>query len=162
MKKVMVALVAGAMITALAACEKGNATGSRMGNNNAVNASASAVTTYTDVSVVQEIFPELEGIESVEYEVIKHGGDDPRSVPGPTDYVYQGYIVLTEEAANTIAASYEWQDYDTDISFEAVTERSGDYKLDGHFTQDILKKTYSGKVWFNEADKTILFRAGTM
>ncbi len=33
MKKVMVALVAGAMITALAACEKGNATGSRMGNN---------------------------------------------------------------------------------------------------------------------------------
>ena len=154
MKKVMVALVAGAMITALAACEKGNVTGSSTGNNNAVNASASAVPTYTDVSVVQEIFPELEGIESVEYEVIKHGGDDPRSVPGPTD--------LTEEAANTIAGSYEWQDYDTDISFEAVTERSGDYKLDGHFTQDILKKTYSGKVWFNEADKTILFRAGTM
>ena len=55
MKKVMVALVAGVMITALAACEKGNATGSSMGNNNAVNVSASAVTTYTDVSVVQEI-----------------------------------------------------------------------------------------------------------
>ena len=162
MKKAMVALVMGLMLTALTACEDQNTAGSRTANNSAANAGATVASTYSDVSVVQDIFPNLEGIESVEYEVIKHGGDDPRSVPGPTDYVYQGYIVLTEEAANTIAGSYEWQDFDTDISFEAVTERSGDYKLDGHFTQDILKKTYSGKVWFNEADKTILFRAGTM
>ena len=95
------------MVTMLAACQKDNNQGSRTGSANASNTNISAATTSTDVSVVQGMFPGLDGIESTEFEVIKHGGDDPRSIPGPTDYIYQGYIVMTEEATNTIAEKYE-------------------------------------------------------
>ena len=171
MKKAVVVFGIVLMMTTLSACQKGNSAGNRTGNRNAANANVpaattstdvSAATTSTDVSVVQEFFPGLEGIESTEFEVIKHGGDDPRSIPGPTDYIYQGYIVLTEDTANTIAEKYEWQDFETDVTFESITERDGDYKLDGHFTKEILKGTLSGRVWFNEADRTILFNVQTL
>ena len=162
MKKAVVVLGIVLMMTTLTACQKGNSAGNRTGNRNAANANVSAATTSTDVSVVQEFFPGLEGIESTEFEVIKHGGDDPRSIPGPTDYIYQGYIVLTEDTANTIAEKYEWQDFETDVTFESITERDGDYKLDGHFTKEILKGTLSGRVWFNETDRTILFNVQTL
>ena len=162
MKKAVVVLMITLMVTMLAACQKENNQGSRTGSVNASNTNISAATTSTDVSVVQGMFPGLDGIESTEFEVIKHGGDDPRSIPGPTDYIYKGYIVLTEEAANTIAEKYEWQDFEPDVTFEAITERDGDYKLDGHFTKEILKGSLSGRVWFNEADRTILFNVQTL
>ena len=165
MKKTVIAFTAALMVTVLSACQNGNAAGSRtgVGSTTNANANASAATISTDVSIVQDLFPGLEGIESTEFEVIKHGGDDdPRSLPGPTSYVYQGYMVLTEEAANDLAEAYEWQDFETSVTFEAVTERSGDYKLDGQFTKDVLKSTYSGRTWFDETNKTILFTVQTL
>ena len=164
MKKTVIAFTAALMVTVLSACQNGNAAGNRtgVGSTTNANANASAATISTDVSIVQDLFPGLDGIESTEFEVIRHGGDDPRSIPGPTDYVYQGYIVLTEEAANKLAGAYEWQDFETSVTFESLTERSGDYKLDGHFTKDVLKSTYSGRTWFDETNKTILFTVQTL
>ena len=113
----------------------------------------------TDVAVIEKIFPKLEGIVSVEYEVKVLGSTDS-SVPGPTDYRYQGYIVLSDDAAAKYTAEYQWNDSDDDVVFDTIVVRNGNYKSAPGFVNDIIKKSsYTGKAWMN--GNTILFSVNT-
>lgn len=162
MRKILIVFVIVVFVLSFSACD--NNTNSENSNGNSTNNSRTdsvdnIMNPNTDVEVVEKIFPNLEGIESVEYEITKLG-NGTASVPGPTDYQYQGYIILTDEAAEKYASSYTWGDFDNDVTFETISERSGDFKYDPHFTKDIIKKSsYDGKVWID--GNIILFSVHT-
>ena len=174
MKKVIFGMSVAALMVSLAACDDnaGNA-----GDRSVVNASMTTEAdtgatdatdtsagsgALTDVSVISEIFPGLEGIDSVEYEVVPLGTNNSPDVAGPTDYQYQGYIVLTDEAAEALTAAYEWEDAEPEVAFVSITDRGGDYKSCVNLINDTLKKaSYSGNAWYNADEKTVLFAVHT-
>ena len=163
------------LMLSITACDSankgGNSSGSGAGNSRTSyssdasnsrtsnNSEETIMNPSTDVAVVEKIFPNLEGIESVEFEVTTLGSGNS-TVPGPTDYQYQGYIELTDEAAEKYASSYKWEDFDNDVTFETINTRSGDFKYDPMFTKDIIKKSsFAGKTWVD--GNTILFSVHT-
>lgn len=162
MKRVIAGILAATMLFSMTACADTKAAGNtrtRTVDNGTTDSEETIMNPSTDISVVSQIFPKLEGIEAVEFEVKKLGsGDD--SVPGPTDYQYQGYITLTAEAAQNYASSYEWNDSKNDVTFETITARSGNFKSAPGFLNDIIKKSkYTGRAWLD--GNTILFCVNT-
>ncbi|MBR1470525.1 MAG: hypothetical protein IJ600_02640 [Lachnospiraceae bacterium] len=163
MKNKAAVLLALVMVCLPAAC--GNAasnadsrsTGSNANNSNTNNSNVSTQT-YTDVSVVKEIFPGLDGIESAEYEIVPLGSSPDNSVPGPLDYQYQGYIVLTDEAKENLVQAYAWEGAEPAVEFETIAERDGTYRYSPYLNRDVIKKSsYAGRVWLAEEENTVLF-----
>ena len=55
---------------------------------------------------IAKMFPSLEDALETQWEQIRLGSGDGRT-PGPTDYQYQGYIILSDEAAEKHARKKE-------------------------------------------------------
>ena len=113
----------------------------------------------TDMDAIAKMFPSLEGALESEWEQIKLGGGDDR-VPGPTDYMYQGYIVLSDEAAQKYATSYKWSEAEPDVTFESIEKRDGAWKTSYDFCKDIIPGYYGGTVWID--GNVILFSITTI
>ena len=126
--------------------------------NRAFNGSASdkkqEVHQSDDIQAVAGMFPYMEGIVESKWEHMSLGNGDDRAA-GPTDYKYQGYIVLNKEAAEKYLSSYEWKGSDPDVNFESVEEREGSWKYSHDFCREVIPGYYEGSVWLN--GNTILF-----
>jgi hypothetical protein len=112
----------------------------------------------TSKDAIAKMFPSLEGVLDSEWEQIKLGSGDDRT-PGPSDYKYQGYIVLSEEAADKYASSYEWKEAEPDITFESIETRSGSWNYSYDFCKDIIPGYYGGEMWID--GNVILFSITT-
>ncbi len=111
-----------------------------------------------DMQAISKMFPSLEGATESQWEQIKLGSDD-ESIPGPNDYKYQGYIVLSEDAAKNYAESYDWKEVKPDVNFESIEVREGNWKYSYDFCMDYIPKYYAGEVWID--GNTILFSITT-
>ena len=130
-------------------------TGCFNGNNSRNSSNISNVYTSTDKQAISNMFPGLEGVESTEWEEIKRGGDGSRlELPGPTDYEYHGYIILSDEAANKYNNEYTFTSATPNVPFEALTGHDSNWQYSEEFTKDVIGN-YSGYVWFD--GKEILF-----
>ena len=112
----------------------------------------------TDISAIEKLFPSLEGATEIEWEQVTLGSGDSR-VPGPTDYRFQGYIVLSDDAAQKYASSYDFTEAEPDVTFENIKEREGKWKYSEDFCKDIIPEYYPGSVWID--GNTILFSVTT-
>ncbi len=113
----------------------------------------------TDTSFIAKVLPGLEGVTETEWEEIRLGSDD-RMVPGPTDYQYEGYVTISEEAADKYLSEYEWSEAEPDVTFEYIRERDGDWKYSYDFEKAVSEGAhYSVSVWID--GNTILFKAMT-
>lgn len=110
-----------------------------------------SVARFDDVETAERILPSLEGIESVDMEQVRVGGTQSRDlVPGPADYVYQGYVTLSDEAAEGYAESYDLHDGGTpQVELEAVEGRDGRWLHDHDLCEDLIKGGLFGDVWLD-------------
>ena len=108
-------------------------------------------TVVKGVEVAENLFPSLEGIESAEIEELKYGGDNDRSVPGPADYEYRGYVILSNDAATAYAATYDFTKTIPvpDVSFALLDECTGDWKYSKEFRDKLVPAGYVGDVWLD-------------
>lgn len=102
----------------------------------------------TDLDSIAVFFPKLEGAQEAEWEQITLGSGDSR-VPGPTDYKYQGYVVISDDTAEQYASTYEWKEAEPEVKFENIQERSGNWKYSNDFAQDMLQGRYGGSIWID-------------
>lgn len=112
----------------------------------------------SDMKAVEKFFPSLEGAVETQWEQITLGEGNERT-PGPTDYQYQGYIILSEDSAQKYESAYEWNQAEPDVEFESIEEREGNWKYSGDFRKDIIPEYYGGSVW--KDGNTILFSITT-
>ncbi|WP_022770808.1 hypothetical protein [Butyrivibrio sp. NC2007] len=73
--------------------------------------------------------------------------------------MYQGYIVLSDEAAEKYASSYEWKEVDPDVTFESIEKPEGNWKYSYDFCKDIIPGYYGGAAWID--GNTIIFSITT-
>lgn len=106
----------------------------------------------TNVDVVKEIFPGLEGIEKVSWEVTNFS--DGLGAPGPTELQFKGKIVL-EEVANEYKNDYEWKEVNIDFytDYINISEYQDDiWYYSDSFNKAVLSNTIMGKIYFNGKD----------
>lgn len=104
----------------------------------------------TNIDVVKEIFPGLEGIDKVCWEV--NDFSDSFGAPGPTELQFKGKIVLEEEIANKYKEDYEWKEVSIDFStnYIDVSEYQDDiWYYSTSFNEAVLSDTMMGKIYFN-------------
>ncbi len=107
----------------------------------------------SDMAMISRIFPSLEGAIETKWEETSLG--DKISIAGPTDYKYQGYIVLDEESANKYFSSYAWEGSDPYIIFDNIDMPNGEWRYSHDFCKDIIPGYYNGSVWLS--GDTIIF-----
>ena len=119
------------------------------------------ISTSTDLKLVERLFPSLEGAVSLEMEQLKYGGSEGTDkLPGPTDYIYRGYIVLSDEKAGLYTNTYNFTATEAKVPFESIKERAGNWKYSYDFNKEIIPAGYVGTVWID--GNTLLFDFGTM
>lgn len=112
----------------------------------------------TDISAAEKFFPSLEGVTEIEWEQVTLGSGNDRA-PGPADYKFQGYIVLSDDAAQKYASSYDFAEAKPDVTFENIKEREGNWKYSEDFCKDMIPEYYLGSVWID--GNTVLFSVTT-
>lgn len=115
----------------------------------------------TDLDQIKEWFPNLEGIESAEWEILIDDEGDYKELPSPGSYTASGYIFLNKEAAEKYLSEYEWQEANPDVKFTYVSSdllNKGGWMYSRQFDKDIRPLKFIGKVWFN--GETVLFIGG--
>ena len=105
----------------------------------------------TDIAIVKEFFPGLEGSESVCWENSNLQNSTSR-VPGPTDSSYKGYIVLDEVVVAGYMKDYEWQEVNLILTAEYIDV--SDYQdctwyYCDEFNKSVMSGTMMGKIYFN-------------
>lgn len=112
--------------------------------------------------VAKDIFPTLDGIESVEMEQVRIGGTQDRDlVPGPADYSYQGYIELSSEAIRGYAESYDFLEGSVpQVEFHTVGKRDGQWHHCHALCEAVIKPGLFGDIWMD--GNTVLFHVYTM
>ena len=147
MRKILSGILCTILMLSLVACSGGN--GSRTGEDNP------EAELRTDIEGIEKLFPALEGaVTEVDWEMKRLGTGDT-FLPGKYAYQCQGYITLSDEAAEKYASSYEWTDVSPKVEFEAVTEREGNWKASHDFEQEVFDGHITGHVWLD--GNTILF-----
>ena len=111
-----------------------------------------------NMEAIAKMFPSLEGALEAQWEQIRLGSGVGRT-PGPTDYQYQGYIILADEAAEKYASSYEWKEVDPDVTFESIEKPEGNWKYSYDFCKDIIPGYYGGAAWID--GNTVIFSITT-
>ena len=117
-------------------------------NDNNDNDKETEVTMSTDIKAIAKLFPELTGVESAEWEQITLG-DGQTDLPGPTDYRYQGYIILNDAAADSYLQTYSWDPETPEVSFRKIEPKDGDWKYSEDFAEDVIPGYYPGKIWMD-------------
>ncbi|WP_026652196.1 hypothetical protein [Butyrivibrio proteoclasticus] len=141
MKKLKVLLCMAVACLALSACA-GGSTGKADHSND-------KVVLIDEVDLAKKLFPDLEGIESTEFEQIVPAGNDRLAV-GPSDYIYQGYIVLSDEMAEKYESSYVWtEDEKYEFEVRTITERKGDWQYSEDFSKDYMPDGFTGRMWLD-------------
>ena len=152
MKRALAGMLILAMILGTTACSKEKLNDRTRNDTPEVHQSDS-------MEAIAKMFPSLEGAVETDWEQITLGSGDDR-IPGSTDYKYQGYIVLSDDAAEIYASAYEWKEVDPEVTFESVEAREGTWKYSYDFCKDIIPGYYGGLVWID--GNTILFSITTM
>ena len=118
------------------------------------------IVTSTDISTAESIFPALKGVEKVEVEELSYGGSSDRTgIPGPTDYLYRGYITLSDEAAEKYMEKYSFEEAEAEVPFKKISERPGHWMYSREFCMDIMPEGHTGDIWLS--GDTLLFDMGT-
>lgn len=107
----------------------------------------------TDVDVIEKIFPGLEGIDKVSWEISNFSYDSRRI--GPTELQFKGKIFIEENTANKYKVDYDWQEVSIDFStnYIDVTEYQKDvWYYSDSFNKTVLSNTMMGKIYFNGKD----------
>lgn len=138
-------------VMGITACTTGKKTNKESAEESMMNPSNS-------MKAVEKFFPSMEGAIETQWEQIRMGEGDERT-PGPTDYRYQGYIILSEDAAQKYKSAYEWNQVEPDVEFESIEKREGNWKYSDDFCRDIIPGYYNGSVWID--GKTIMFSITT-
>lgn len=110
----------------------------------------------------KRLLPGLEGIESADIEQIKYGGTQPSDfVPTPTDYYYQGYVELSDEAARKYASSYDFVEGTVpQVDFQEVIARDGKWLYSYEFDKAVIGERSIGNLWLD--GNTVLFSLHTV
>lgn len=143
------------VLVLLTGCNASDGNGHKSENNN----EETEIIMSTDTNAIAKLFPQLTGVESAEWEQITLG-DGTSELPGPTDYRYQGYITLTNEAAENYLSSYSWTPDTPDVSFSEIEPKDGNWNYSEDFADAIIPGYYSGSIWID--GNTILFSVTTM
>lgn len=109
-----------------------------------------AIGVQSNIEIVKEIFPNLEGVESVSFEVNNPSVNS--RVPGPTELQLRGHIVITEETANKYMSDYEWKEVNVDFSAEYfdVSEYIDDkWYYSADFNNTVISDKFMGAIYFN-------------
>ena len=114
----------------------------------------------TDMGAIKKWFPNLEGVESTEWE----GGSltEQGSTPGPSDYTYKGIIILDEQSAENYKNQYEWKEttMDVEMNFVDLAEyQNMKWYVSKEMQSDIMAAGLLGEIYFCE--KYILFSVCT-
>ena len=102
----------------------------------------------TDTNAIAKLFPELTGVESAEWEQITLG-DGKTELPGPTDYRYQGYIILSDGDAGYYHDTYSWTPETPDVIFQEIESKDGDWNYSEDFADTIIPGYLAGSIWLD-------------
>ncbi|MBO4456950.1 MAG: hypothetical protein J5802_04455 [Butyrivibrio sp.] len=153
MRKIVCGILCVTMMFSMVACS--NRVGSRDGSRESGSRNGEAEAELrTDLDGIEKLFPTLEGVTEAEWECKPLGSGDS-FVPDPHDSLCQGYIILSDEAAEKYASSYEWTDVSPKVDFEVVTEREGNWKASHDFEVEVYNGNLKGNAWID--GNTILF-----
>ncbi len=108
-------------------------------------------TVKTDTESLKEVFPNLEGIESTEweYELMTIEG----RAPGPSDYCYRGIIVLDNDTAEKYWNNYEWTEVNKELEAEYIDlskYANKTWYVSNKMKTDMMSIGYMGDVYFAE------------
>ena len=130
------------------------------GCNMKINPKQNIVYTSNDVEGIHNLFPDLEGIESCEWEQVQLNNTKRFELfPSPTDYKYQGYIQLTDEQAEKYIQEYgiTFNSASPNITFVSIEKhRNKLWKFSGEFDKQINNGPNSGYIYF-DGENELLF-----
>ncbi len=112
----------------------------------------------TNTETITNLFPLIEGIKETKWEQITLENIN-NSIAAPTDYTYQGYIVIDENTSNKYFSLYKWEYSNPNILFETIEIPEGEWMYSYNFCKDMIPEYYTGTMWFN--GNTILFSVST-
>lgn len=104
----------------------------------------------TETDTLKDWFPNLQGIESAEWELKVYGTQS--SVPGPTDYQIKGVIILDEENAQEYWNQYEWEEVTAELETEYVDTSAYEditWYRSTKMTADMLSPGKNGDIYFS-------------
>ncbi len=120
-----------------------------------------SVSQSTDLTVIEKLFPSLEGCCGAETEQLKYGGSEGSDrLPGTVDYKYRGYVTLTDKAAQALSENCSFTEVQPQVTFESIEEREGKWQYSLELCEKIVPEGYVGTVWMD--GNTLLFDIGTM
>ncbi|MBR1798060.1 MAG: hypothetical protein IJ757_08665 [Clostridiales bacterium] len=99
--------------------------------------------------------------ESTEYEEVVNA---PRYFSiGPSEPLYRGVIVLTDEYADEIMEAYEWAPDDSEIEFSKVdiSELDGPWLTSDEFSSDVARSEYESFEYLVFNGEALLFTLKT-
>ena len=105
----------------------------------------------TDTGVLKKWFPNLEGIESANWEVKVLSSNSGR-VPGPSAFQSKGVIYLEKDIAEKYLNDYEWNECNLQIAGEYidVTEFvNKKWYYSEKFEEVVKPNSYIGNFYFN-------------
>lgn len=116
---------------------------------------------HTDPEQIHKWFPNLEGIQSTEWEIIMDEEGDHKDLPAPGSYAASGYIFLDSETAAKYLEEYEWQNAEPDVTFRYVSSdllNEEKWMYSQQFDKDFRPRKFIGRLWFN--GEAVLFTGG--
>lgn len=108
----------------------------------------------TDLEKAKILFPNLDGIESCEFEYYRLGPTNEVSrVPGPSTYQANGYIVLDDTIMQKYIDQYEWTSATPNIEMLEIFTRNfenNEWLSSDNFKYDVKNPSYNGTLYINE------------
>lgn len=112
----------------------------------------------TDVAIAKQLLPGLDEIEAASWCETEQGSGSNSRVPGPTDYMEKGYVVISEENANALINQYELEECDVPFDSEDADIEGIDiselkdlkWYTSSDFSKDMVNGTgYNGGIYIS-------------
>lgn len=152
--------VAGAlvMILGLAGCTDSPAADPTNGRLTDGSTMTAAPAVRTDREPIAKRFPKLGNFVEAHWQGSLAG---PADVPGPSDVLIQGLVVLRPEDLAAAKTGYDWeaapQGWDAKMNDELrpLAPTSGDWRYSRQFELDVRTTSYSGTVYLDMTSGTV-------
>lgn len=116
---------------------------------------------HTDLEQIMKWFPNLEGVQSAQWEILMGDEGNFIDLPAPGSYTASGYILLNPETAAKYLEDYDWQDAEPGVNFQYISPEPLNEKkwmFSRQFDKDFRPLKFIGKLWFN--GEAVLFTGG--
>ena len=154
MKKILSLVLIATLAMSITGC-KGNE--SKQSYKESAFGPVSSCEIRSNLDMVENRMGNLEGTTAVNFESLKMGTGEGW-LPDSTDYTVQGYVTLTDEAAEKYASSYDWDEGTPEFNLLELQQQDieGSWYQSPDFNKDIFTNCNSGSAWLN--GNTLFFR----